>query len=155
MKHPLLLIFLISFLYLPESKAQSSNELNSGWKCAPVDSIKFDGYKISKSGFNINNWMSATIPGTVLTTLLNNKKVPDPFFGMNNEQIPDIYKTGRDYYTYWFVKDFKEQVGPDDQVYLDFRGVNYSCDIYLNGKSSTKRPRWGCFSAIVTTLPHS
>ncbi len=22
------------------------------------------------------------------------------------KKIPDIYKTGRDHYTYWFVKDF-------------------------------------------------
>jgi hypothetical protein len=41
--------------------------------------------------------------------MLANKEIPDPFYGMNNEQIPDIYKTGRDYYTYWFVKNFKEE----------------------------------------------
>jgi hypothetical protein len=145
MKYSLLLIFLTFLFYLPDVKAQNPYELNSGWKCTPVDSIKSDGYKISSAGFNVNNWMPATVPGTVLTTLLNNKKVPDPFFGMNNEQIPDIYKTGRDYYTYWFVKDFKEQADAGDQVYLDFRGVNYSCDVYLNGKKLNKAPQVGMF----------
>ena len=67
MKHSFLLIFFISILYLPDAKAQRRYELNSDWKCAPVDSIKSDGYKISSAGFNINNWMPATVPGTVLT----------------------------------------------------------------------------------------
>jgi len=145
MKHSLLLVFLIALLSFPDAKAQSSYELTSGWKCAPIDSVKSDGYKISAGDFNASNWMSATVPGTVLTTLLNNKKVPDPFFGMNNEQIPDIYKTGRNYYTYWFVKDFKEKTVSGEQVYLNFRGVNYSCDIYLNGKKLNKTTQAGMF----------
>lgn len=145
MKHSLLLVLFITLLSFPEAKAQTNYELNSGWKCAAIDSVKSDGYKISSANSNTNNWMQATVPGTVLTTLLNNKKIPDPFFGMNNEQIPDIYKTGRDYYTYWFVKDFKEKASPGEQVYLNFRGVNYSCDIYLNGKKLNKTTQVGMF----------
>ncbi|WP_315822897.1 glycosyl hydrolase 2 galactose-binding domain-containing protein [Paraflavitalea speifideaquila] len=53
---------------------------------------------------------------------------------MNNELIPDIYTTGREYYTYWFVKDFKEAYPvTGQQVWLQFRGVNYACDVFLNG----------------------
>ena len=126
--------------------AQSSYELNSGWKCADIGSVKNSGYELSKPGFNTNTWMPATVPGTVLTTLLNNKKVPDPFFGMNNEQIPDIYKTGPDYYTYWFIKDFTESPATKGgQVYLNLRGVNYSCDIYLNGNKLNKTLQKGMF----------
>src|SRR5262245_10975546 len=79
---------------------QNRNELNSGWVCAPVSEVKANGEKISGSSFSTKGWLPATVPGTVLTTLLNNKKVPDPFYGMNNEKIPDIYTTGRDHYTY-------------------------------------------------------
>jgi mannosylglycoprotein endo-beta-mannosidase len=139
---PLLLITcLLNKLY-----AQNSTELNSGWKCAAIGNVKNNGYELSNTNFNVSSWMPATVPGTVLTTLLNNKKVPDPFFGMNNEQIPDIYKTGAEYYTYWFVKDFKEtSVTKNDQIYLDFRGVNYSCDIYLNGHKLNKDVQKGMF----------
>src|ERR1700712_3105520 len=129
-----------------QASAQTTYELNSGWKCARIDSIKADGTKISGSNFSINNWMPATVPGTVLTTLLNNKKVPDPFYGMNNEKIKDIYTTGRDYYTYWFVKDFQEALPAlGNQVYLNFRGVNYSCEIYLNGKKVNAKRHEGMF----------
>jgi mannosylglycoprotein endo-beta-mannosidase len=103
--------------------AQSSYELNTGWKCAPITSVKDKGTALSTPAFNTTSWMPATVPGTVLTTLLNNQKVPDPFWGMNNEHIADIYKTGADYYTYWFTKDFTEApAAGSNQVYLNFRG---------------------------------
>jgi mannosylglycoprotein endo-beta-mannosidase len=138
------LLFLLTINY--KSNAQSSYELNSGWKCAPIKDVKQDGIKLTDASFNTNSWMPATVPGTVLTTLLNNKKVPDPFYGMNNEKIPDIFKTGADYYTYWFVKDFKEAPATTgNQVYLNLRGVNYSCDIYLNGHKLNKNIQKGMF----------
>ncbi len=141
----LVLIFLITGLSFSFADAQSTYELNTGWRCAPIDSVKANGDQLSSQSFNSANWMPATVPGTVLTTLLNNKKIPDPFYGMNNELIPDIYKTGNRFYTYWFVKDFKEKAVGDEQVYLDFRGVNYSCDIYLNGKKLNKVTQEGMF----------
>ncbi len=90
--------------------------------------------------------MPATVPGTVLTTLLNNKLVPDPLYGMNNQKIPDIYETGRNFYTYWFVNNFRENppVG-NEQVWLNFRGVNYGCDVYLNGHKLNKETHHGMF----------
>jgi mannosylglycoprotein endo-beta-mannosidase len=143
-------ILLISSLFFVFAKqivsAQSSYELNSGWRCEKVANVKSDGGTISDNAFPINNWQNATVPGTVLTTQLHNKKIPDPFYGMNNEQIPDIYKTGRDYYTYWFVKDFKETVPQNNhQVYLNFRGVNYSCNIFLNGHQLNDKLHSGMF----------
>lgn len=125
---------------------KSSYELNTGWKCAQITTVKAVGNEISEPGFNTANWMSATVPGTVLTTLLNDKKVPDPYYGLNNELIPDIYKTGADYYTYWFVKDFKEpQAIKGNQVYINLRGVNYSFNIYLNGHQLNKNTAQGMF----------
>src|ERR1700744_1303520 len=115
-----LLSVLLCFLY-SKSIAQNNYELNSGWKCRKAADVYSDGSHISTNNFKIASWENATVPGTVLTTQINNKEVPDPFYGMNNEQVPDIYKVGRDYYTYWFVKDFNElkPLG-DDQVYLNF-----------------------------------
>ncbi|TDH28616.1 glycosyl hydrolase [Segetibacter sp. 3557_3] len=117
-----------------QASAQTRYELKMGWVCAPVTTIKADGNLLSNPALPLTGMKPAVVPGTVLTTLLQNKQVPDPFYGMNNEQIPDIYTTGRDHYTYWFVKDFRETLPADgQQVWLQFRGVNYGCDIYLNG----------------------
>src|SRR5690348_11345861 len=64
--------------------SQNKYELNNGWVCSPIGSVKATGEKISAPSYSIKGWMPATVPGTVLTTLLDNKKVPDPFYGMNN-----------------------------------------------------------------------
>ncbi|WP_025141834.1 glycoside hydrolase family 2 protein [Pedobacter jeongneungensis] len=140
MKKLFLLLLLCSSLFV---NAQQRYELNSGWICTNIKDANASGLEISKAGFSINNWMPATVPGTVLTTLLNNKKVPDPFYGMNNEKIPDVYKTGNDYYTYWFVKDFEERATSNEQVWLQFRGINYKAEIYLNGKKVNPKTQVG------------
>ncbi len=121
-------------------------ELNSGWKCGRANTVKKSGEEISQINFPLTNWMPAVVPGTVLTSLLANKLIPDPFFGMNNKQIPDIYNTGRDYYTYWFVKDFTEVVpAKDDKVWLQLRGINYSCNVFLNGHKVNDVPDKGMY----------
>lgn len=43
---------------------------------------------------------------SVLATLVKNKVVPDPFYGLQNEHIIDIADSGRDYYTFWFFTTF-------------------------------------------------
>ena len=136
---------LLCFLSVQSIWAGPVKELNSNWKCAPIKQVKASGEKISQPGFNLNKWNPAVVPGTVLTTLLENKEVPDPFFGMNNEKIKDIYETGRDYYTYWFVNDFQQQKLAGEQVWLNLRGVNYSCDIFLNGEKVNGARHYGMF----------
>jgi mannosylglycoprotein endo-beta-mannosidase len=139
-------IFLIIFSTAVQLFAQDQDELNTGWLGMPADKIEASGTEISAVGFPVTAWKNAVVPGTVLTTMLANQEVPDPFYGMNNKLIPDIYDTGREYYTYWFVKDFKEQQpGGDRQVWLKFRGINYSCDIFLNGKKVNAAPFKGMY----------
>ena len=139
-----LFLLCLFFLSVVVASAHEQYELNSGWQCQNIKKISVTGEQISQSGYSLEGWIPATVPGTVLTTLLNNKLIPDPFYGMNNNKIPDIYYTGRDYYTYWFVREFREApVSGNDQVYLNFRGVNYSCDIFLNGKKLNKQRHYG------------
>src|ERR1044072_6553168 len=139
-------ITLLLLLAAQAAIRQNRYELNNGCVCAGMGSVKTTGEKISVSSYPVKSWMPATVPGTVLTSLLDNKKVPDPFYGMNNEKIPDIYTTGRDHYTYWFVKDFTEKAPQgNEQVWLQFRGVNYSCDIFLNGKKVNAKRHYGMF----------
>ncbi len=107
----------------------------------------------------MEGWLEATVPGTVLTTLINNHLEPDPFYGLNNQKIPDIYTTGREHYTYWFVRDFAgsdvigdpksgfnhRELPAGDQVWLDLRGVNYSCEVWVNGHRLNAGTKQGMF----------
>ncbi len=120
--------------------------LNEGWKAKRASELTVDGTIISAPDFQFYDWMDAVVPGTVLTTLLHNHKVPDPFFGMNNELIPDIYETGPEYYTFWFQKDFSlPGLQPGQQVWLKFRGINYSANIFLNGQRVNTDTHEGMF----------
>jgi mannosylglycoprotein endo-beta-mannosidase len=144
-KFSVVLSILASGVY-QSAEAQTSYELNSGWKCTSMNSVKDNGITISQPNYDLAAWSPAVVPGTVLTSQLANKQVPDPFYGMNNEKIPDVYKVGRDYYTYWFVKDFKEAAPTgSNQTYLNFRGVNYSSDVFLNGHKLNSKLHKGMF----------
>ena len=142
MKYIAFLFFLLNCFEV--TSAHEQYELKSGWECQNIKQVTVAGEQLSQANFALNGWTPATVPGTVLTTMLDNKQVPDPFYGMNNKKIPDIYNTGRDYYTYWFVKEFRELPATgSDQVYLNLRGVNYSCDIFLNGKRVNAQRHYG------------
>jgi hypothetical protein len=139
------IVLFIAFISTGYSQIETY-ELNTDWKCRKFGSVDANGETISKQEYNIIGWEPATVPGTILTTLLNNGEIPDPFYGMNNEKIPDIYFTGRGEYTYWFIKDFDEKKPKNNnQVWLKLRGVNYSCEVYLNGKKLNKKTHYGMF----------
>lgn len=113
----------------------SKTLLNKGWLARKASEVLTDGNMISSRKWNAQGWIPATVPGTVLTTLLNNGMYPAPEVGLNNNLIPDIYNVGREFYTYWFAMPFEcKEMPAGRQVWLNFRGINYMADIYLNGK---------------------
>ena len=135
-------------IIIPSLQAQPESQIlpNKNWKTKRATDVLADGTEITSGSFKPEGWINATVPGTVLTTLLDNKMVPDPFFGMNNNLIPDVYETGRDYYTYWFYNEFElPDLKEDQQVWLSFRGINYFADIFLNGKRVNTKTHQGMY----------
>lgn len=109
--------------------------LHEGWFARKASEIGEDGNRLTGQPFEATGWMKAKVPGTVLTTLLENKIYPAPEFGLNNQLIPDIFHVGRAFYTYWFACPFTmEALLPGQHAWLNFRGINYKAEIYLNGK---------------------
>jgi mannosylglycoprotein endo-beta-mannosidase len=131
------LLCLIILVVMPLKALTQSIEypLDANWKAKRAADMTADGSVITSGESDMEGWIDAVVPGTILTTLLHNKQIPDPFFGMNNNLIPDVHDTGRDYYTYWFYNEFQTPELKDGQeVWLNFRGINYFADIFLNGK---------------------
>jgi len=142
----LYIIALVLVVNLNSSAQKQEILLNKNWKAKRATEVPADGTVISSSDFQFYDWMDAVVPGTVLTTLLHNRKVPDPFFGLNNELIPDIYDTGAEYYTFWFQNTFLlPELEEGQQAWLKFRGINYAANVFLNGKRVNRDTHKGMF----------
>ncbi|PIA30739.1 hypothetical protein AQUCO_05400086v1 [Aquilegia coerulea] len=113
-------------------------KLDSGWIAARSTEVDLNGVQLTTthppSTTDLSSpWIEAVVPGTVLGTLLKNKLVPDPFYGLNNETIIDIADSGREYYTFWFFTTFQCALLEHQHVDLNFRALNYSAEVYVNG----------------------
>ncbi|MDR1919963.1 MAG: beta-glycosidase [Tannerellaceae bacterium] len=132
-------------LSLPE--AGEKTLLQAGWHARRANEVKIDGNQLTAAPFDSTGWMKARVPGTVLTTLLENKLFPAPEFSMNNNLIPDIYEVGNAFYTFWFACPFRIDQAPEEgrQVWLNFRGINYKAEVFLNGKRLNTNTHEGMF----------
>ena len=106
--------------------------ISTGWQLEDVAKIALSGEEISQPGFHPNKWYTATVPGTVLTTLVNNKVYPEPLWGENNrpDKIPEsLCRT-----SYWYRTSF---IVPENyngkNIWLNFDGINYASEVYVNG----------------------
>ena len=111
----------------------SENEflLNSGWELTEADQLTASGESVFDPKLNTSRWYDATVPGTVLTTLVNQGVYPDPYFGLNNLYIPDSL-CRKDW---WYRLPLKlPENSSGKAVRLLFNGINYKADVWLNGK---------------------
>lgn len=108
------------------------------WKMMKDGDVTVSASEISSVGYVTDDWMDAVVPGTVLNSLVYNKKYPEPYYGVNNKiesgLIPDISEVGREFYTYWFRTEFNV---PDSfagkNIWLHPEGINYRAEIWVNG----------------------
>ncbi len=83
-----------------QSAPPASVTISSGWQLQDVAKVKESAEKIAAAGFKPKGWYAATVPGTVLTTLVNNKVYPDPAYGENNR--PEIIPESLNKTSYWY-----------------------------------------------------
>lgn len=103
--------------------------LESGWELISADKIEGTGELVSGAGFPTSEWLNATVPGTVLTTLVDQGVYPDPFYGLNNLIIPDSICRKE----WWYRVEFKIPNDTESKVkWLEFKGINYRADIWVN-----------------------
>lgn len=80
---------------------------------------------------NTLEWLPAKVPGCVHTDLLENKKIPDPFYGKNERDLQWIDKQDWEYETTFAVS---EDVLNREHVHLVFEGLDTYADVFLNGE---------------------
>lgn len=101
------------------------------WRLAPAPEVSAAPAAISRPGFDAGGWLPATVPGTILATYVATGVYPDPAFGLNNLQIPE--SLGRQ--DYWLRAEFaRPESGARDVQALEFLGINYAAEIWVNGE---------------------
>lgn len=112
--------------------ATSTKQYISGgnWKLQRANLVKASGAELSKTGFDDSAWQVATVPGTVLASFINNGAVPDPNVADNQLMVSESYFAS----DFWYRDEF-EVNNPAEFTFLNFDGVNWKAEVYLNGNN--------------------
>jgi hypothetical protein len=114
-----------------QSAANDDWVLTGGWKLAAAPKVSATPKSISMPGFNTSDWLAATVPGTVLTTMIARGIYPDPDYGLNNLDIPESLNQQK----YWYRAEFKSpHTDGSSHVSLVLNGINYHAEVWLNGQ---------------------
>src|SRR5580698_306047 len=135
-----------------QSAPATTIPLRAGWTLQSAAKVSATGEALSSPGSTVEtkDWIEADVPTTVVAAQIKNGLLPDPFFGMNLRQYPGIsYPIGANFSNvamppdspyaapWWYRKEFslpKFNELANKTVWLNFRGINYRANIFLNGK---------------------
>jgi beta-mannosidase len=137
-QYTVLIIIALAFnsLQMHRAAAQTGGAhtitIDSGWRLQDIASVHDTGTAISSIGYDAHLWYPAVVPGTVLTTLVNNHVYPEPLYGENNRTkfIPEhLSRT-----SYWYRTGFAVPSSfAGRHIWLNFDGINYAAEVWING----------------------
>ncbi len=101
------------------------------WRVQRASLVPASGEELSTPGFADKDWMIATVPGTVLTSYLNDGAIPNPDFGDNQYAISDSFFCA----DFWYRNEFRASAErqPGEHTWLNFDGINWKAEVFLNG----------------------
>src|SRR5882724_8579004 len=127
--------------------------LHSDWRLDSSCKVTAKPEAISLPGFDDSKWHTASVPGTVVGSLVADKTLPDPNYGKNLNSFPGAFTNNKSQAanldmpadspfrcSHWFRTEFATPAAPADRaVWLHFLGINYRANIWLNGKQFADR----------------
>ncbi|MGA2245976.1 MAG: sugar-binding domain-containing protein [Verrucomicrobiota bacterium] len=118
----------------PGEPTLRGNELlfNAGWEMIEAPRLNpAERALLLQPQCDTRDWYDATVPGTVLTTLVDQGVYPDPYQGLNNLLIPESLNRQ----DYWYrTKFIVPQAFAGRELTLQFNGINYYAEVWLNGE---------------------
>jgi exo-1,4-beta-D-glucosaminidase len=157
-KSSLLCIVLLSFSGLISAQEASrlhpetALSLQDGWTLQSSCKVETKGETVSTPAFQPKDWYAVSVPTTVVAALVKHKVYPDPFFGTNLRTFPGVtYPIGANFsgipmrpdspfiVPWWYRKEFVLPASfKGKTIWLNFGGINYRANIWLNGKQLAK-----------------
>jgi hypothetical protein len=118
---------------LPPEADGALNLVGGAWRVQRASLVPAPGQVISAAGFADQDWIVATVPGTVLTSYLNVGAIANPDFGDNQYAISDSFFCA----DFWYRDEFIAPAAakPQQHLWLNFDGINWKADVYLNGQN--------------------
>jgi len=106
--------------------------LNGGrWRLQRASQVRATGEQIAQAAFDDSQWITATVPATVLSSYMNIGAIPNPNYADNLFMISESFFNSN----FWYRRSFHvPQAMLGKHVFLNFDGINWKADIYLNGK---------------------
>lgn len=116
---------------IPASENSKGLYLSGGsWKLQRKANISDHGGEISTVGYNTSSWIPAVVPGTVLTSYIDAKAVPDIRYSDNQKQLSESFFQS----DFWYRNEFYVSEEYKSFPKLVFTGINYRIKVFLNGK---------------------
>lgn len=113
-------------------------KITDGWKIQSSEVIDKTGDILSsEKPCRDTAWYNASVPSTVLGTLTENGMYADAFIGTEYDKVinRDDFKE-----SWWYVNEFTMPALDESQhVTLDFEGISYSAEVWLNGTKVAAR----------------
>ncbi len=94
--------------------------------------VQQTGAQLSRPDFTAPRWYKATVPGTVLTTLVDDGVYPEPLYGENNR--PDKIPESLNRKDWWYRTRLAVPAAyAGKKIWLNFDGINYAAEVWVNG----------------------
>ena len=115
---------------MPEA-AGGKLTLSGGWQLQRASEVQAGGVEIASPAYKAEGWVTATVPGTVLTSYKNVGALADPNYADNQLMISESFFNSN----FWYRNEFQVPTSfKRDRVFLNFDGINWKANVYLNGK---------------------
>lgn len=112
--------------------ADGTVPLESGWDLTMDDRAGADGAALSRTEHDTSRWLPATVPGTVLASLVDQGRLPDPVAGFDNLHAPEALSR----HSWWYRREFALpkglRTGSGRHIWLEFDGVNHTAEVWFN-----------------------
>ena len=94
-----------------------------------IEQTLHTGWTMRRAGEQ--EWLPASVPGSVYGDLLSNGRMEDPFWKDNEDKALSLMEYDYEYVTQF---DCPEEIRESDRVLLHFDGLDTIADVYLNGE---------------------